>query len=287
MKKILSTCLLILGTFIYAKPIVVVSILPQESFVKKIAKDKIDVITMVAPGSSPHSYEPKPSQMKSLSNAALYFTIGVEFEEAWLKRFQAQNSQMLLVDMNKDITKRAMQEQQHNHDEHEDEHHHHHHDEFDPHTWTSPKNVAIMARNISETLCKIDPKNSAFYEQNLREFLSEIDATNATIKNILKSSENRKFMVFHPSWGYFADAFGLEQIALEVEGKNPKPKEIISIIKESKEHNIHTIFTQPEFSQKSATMIAKETNAKIYKITPLNPEWSQNLIKMAEAIAER
>ncbi len=287
MKKILSTCLLILGTFIYAKPIVVVSILPQESFVKKSLKDKIDVITMVAPGSSPHSYEPKPSQMKSLSNAALYFTIGVEFEEAWLKRFQAQNSQMLLVDMNKDITKRAMQEQQHNHDEHEDEHHHHHHDEFDPHTWTSPKNVAIMARNISETLCKIDPKNSAFYEQNLREFLSEIDATNATIKNILKSSENRKFMVFHPSWGYFADAFGLEQIALEVEGKNPKPKEIISIIKESKEHNIHTIFTQPEFSQKSATMIAKETNAKIYKITPLNPEWSQNLIKMAEAIAER
>lgn len=285
MKKVLSAILLILGSSLFAKPVVALSILPQESFVKKIAKDRVDIITLVAPGSSPHSYEPKPSQMKSLSNAAIYFTIGVEFEEAWLARFQAQNRDMLLIDMNKNITKIPMA--QIHHEEDEDEHEHHHdHGKFDPHTWTAPKNVAIMAKNIYEALVVLDPKNSDFYAQNLRDFLSEIDATNATIKNILKESKNRKFMVFHPSWGYFAAAFDLEQIALEIEGKNPKPKEIISIIKEAKEHNIRTIFTQPEFSQKSASVIAKETNAKLHKISPLSPKWSQNLINMATAIAE-
>lgn len=264
-----------------------VSILPQESFVKKIAKERVDVITLVAPGSSPHSYEPKPSQMQQLANATIYFKIGVEFEEAWLPRFQSQNSKMTLVDMNKNIIKLAMQEHPHDHDEHEDEHSHHHHDELDPHTWTSPKNVAIMARNITDALSKRDPQNADFYAQNLREFLSEIDATNTTIKNILKTAQQKKFMVFHPSWGYFADAYGLVQIALEIEGKNPKPKELIAIIKEAKEHNIRTIFTQKEFSQKSARIIANETDAKLYTISPLDPEWSNNLIKMAKAIANK
>jgi len=282
MKKIFLLFTLLLSACAFAKPIVLVSILPQETFVKKIAKESVDVITMVPPGSSPHSYEPKASQMRALSNAKLYFSIGVEFEHAWLKKFLAQNGALKIVDMNQNIQKIQMLEPHHHHNEAE---HHEEEDGIDPHTWTSPKNVAIMARNIYEALVQIDPKNEPYFKKNLREFLSEIDATHTSIKKLLKKSPNKTFMVFHPSWGYFADTYGLTQIAVEVNGKNPKPKEMVMIIEEAKENKIKTIFTQPEFSDKSAATIAQETDAKLYKISPLAPNWSQNLLKMADALA--
>ena len=287
MKKISITLLLCFSSLLFAKPIVAVSILPQETFVKKIAKERVDVITMVQPGSSPHSYEPKPSQMQALSNAALYFSIGVEFEEAWLERFRAQNSALKMIDMNAKITKIEMKGHHEEKHHKEETHQAHQHDGLDPHTWTSPKNVAIMAKNIYEALVALDPQNRLFYQTNLREFLSEIDATNATIKNLLKESQKKKFMVFHPSWGYFAQAYNLEQLAVEVNGKEPKPKEMQHIIEEAKENGIDTIFTQPEFSKKRASVIAQETNARVYTISPLARDWSQNLIKMANAIANK
>jgi zinc transport system substrate-binding protein len=299
MKKLLALLLFI--SFAMAKVDICVSILPQQTFVKKITKDLANVYVMVPRGSSPHSYEPKPSQMKHISSSKVYFTIDVEFEEAWLDRFKAQNRDLLFVDVDQGIQKSAMQKHSHHDDEHKEHKHeaHHDHDDhddheahdehnhkgLDPHIWTSPKNVKIIAKNIYETLIKIDSKNEKEYTKNYKEFLAEIDATDKTIKDLLSKSKNKKFMVFHPAWGYYAKEYHLEQMAIEVSGKSPKMKEMIELIKEAKEHDIKTVFTHPEFSDKSAKLIAKELGATVIKVSPLAPNWSANLIKITKAIA--
>lgn len=281
MQKVIFSIFIFFSSIIFAKPLVIVSIAPEKTFVQKITKDKADVTVMVEAGDSPHSYEPKAFQMIALSKADIYFSIGVDFEKAWLTRFKSQNPKLKFVNLSDTISKIAMP--RHNHeskDTHEDE-------GVDPHTWTSPKNVKIMAETIYETLSQIDSENEQFYKTNLNNFIKEIESTDKKIKEILKSIKPKtKFMVFHPSWGYFADAYDLIQVAVEVQGKSPKPKEMITIINEAKEEKVKVIFTQPEFSDKSAKIIAKETDLSVKKISPLNSEWSSNLINMARAIAD-
>ncbi|MDD2905115.1 MAG: zinc ABC transporter substrate-binding protein [Sulfurimonas sp.] len=279
MLRFLTFFLLLIASSLLAKPIVAVSILPQQTFVQKIAGEHIDVLLMVMPGNSPHSYEPKPAQMMALSQAALYLSIGVEFEEAWLGRFASQNKNMRIIDISEKIEKIA------HHEHHEAKHKE---DGGDPHTWTSPNNVKVMAHAIYEALVSIDKKHEAQYKKNLDTFLEEIARTQTQIHEILRNKpKTASFLVFHPSWGYFAHEFGLEQVTIEIEGKEPKPKEIIEILKKSKEEKIHVIFAQPEFSDKSAKIIAKEGDLRVVKISPLSPEWSSNLIKMAQAIADK
>ncbi len=172
------------------------------------------------------------------------------------------------------------------HGDHEEEHGHHEHEGLDPHTWTSPANVKIMAVNIYKALVEVDPANKEFYKSNLDDFIKEIKDTDKKISAILNDVKPKsKFIVLHPSWGYFANQYNLVQVAVEVEGKSPKPKEMMMIIDEAKEEKAKVIFTQPEFSDKMAQIIAKETNIAVNKISPLSSDWSENLIGMAKAIA--
>jgi zinc transport system substrate-binding protein len=288
MKKMLYLFTLFVTPLLFSQTNIVVSITPQKTFVEKITKDKANISVMVAPGSSPHAYEPKASQMVAIAKADVYFFIGVEFEQAWLGRFKSQNTALRFVDMNEGVERIAMLEHHHDEGHGKEKHEEKDGENMDPHTWTSPKNVALMAKNIYATLAKIEPQNAAFYKTNLEEFLQEISNTNAEIKNILKDLPPKSsFMVFHPSWGYFANDYNLRQIAVEAGGKSPKPKEMIKIIEEAKEEHVKVIFAQPEFSDKSAKIIAKEANVAVVKISPLSEEWSQNLINMAKAIANK
>lgn len=288
MKKILFAIFVAFSVQAFAKPVVVVSILPEKTFVEKIAKDLVDVTVMVEPGSSPHAYEPKSSQMISIAKADVYFSIGVEFENVWLEKFKSQNPKLKFVNLSDPISKIEMGGHHHEDEKTEDKSvkEEHEHSGLDPHTWTSPKNVAIMAHSIYKTLAEIDQKNEQLYKANLDTFIKEIEDTDTQIKNLFKNMKpERKFMVFHPSWGYFAKEYGLTQIAVEVDGKNPKPKEMITIINEAKEEQVRAIFAQPEFSDKSAKIIAKEVGIKVETESPLAADWSSNLIKMAKAIA--
>ena len=285
MNKILFLTLF-LNTFILANINTVVSILPEQTFVKAIGGDKVDVALMVLPGNSPHTYEPKPSQMKEIAKASLYFAIGVEFEKVWLPKFTTLNSNMKVVDLSKGIEKRSIVSHHHYT---RNEHHVDKHDDhagMDPHIWTAPANVKVIAKNIFEALSKEDPSNKEYYQKNLDTFLSKIDATDAEIKSVLAHlPKGTKFMVFHPSWGYFAHAYGLEQLAVEVEGKSPKPRELVTLIKEAKEEKVKAIFTQPEFSDAMAKVMANELNINVIKVSPLAADWSKNLLKIAHAIA--
>lgn len=269
-------------TILGATSHIVVSILPQKTFVKKIAGERAEVTVMVPPGSSPHSYEPKASQMIAISKADIYFSIDIEFEAAWLEKFKFQNRDLQFIDMGKNIKKIQMID---HYDE--DDPYGNHEDELDPHIWTSPENVEMMAQTIYDALVAQDPQSELFFKKNLDQFLVEIKQTDKKIREILKDLKpNQAFLVFHPSWGYFAKIYGLRQLAVEVGGKNPKPKELIAIIKQAKRENVKVIFAQPEFSQKSARIIAKEGKLTLRKLSPLSENWSENLIQMAYASAK-
>jgi len=188
----------------------------------------------------------------------------------------------MIIDLSENVEKIQMQEAHDVQTQHES----HEHEGQDPHIWTAPSNVKIIAENIYDALAKADPENKNYYKTNLDKFLLEIDKTDRQIKQILSSVKNeKKFMVFHPSWGYFANAYGLEQIAIEVEGKEPKPKELIHILKEAKEEKVKAIFTQPEFSDSVAKVIAKELGIPVIKVSPMAENWSENLKDIAKAIA--
>ena len=229
MKKILLVFAFLISFLNASTNQLTVNILPQKYFVQKIVKDKFDINVMVKPGSSPHNFEPKPSQMKLLDESKAYFLIGDPSEKAWLDRFKQNTKNTLFVDTTIGIEKIQMQP-----DEHEHEHHDHDHSGLDPHIWLDPVLVKIQAKNIYEAMIKIDAQNSDFYKANYEEFIKELDALDEQIKKLLTPYEKKSFMVFHPSWGYFAKRYNLEQISIEVEGKEPKPNELVELIEEAK-----------------------------------------------------
>ena len=260
---------------------VTVSILPQKYFVEKIGGDPVKVNVMVMPGEFPHTYEPKPRQMVDLSKSKVYFAIGVPFERAWLARFVSVNSSMAVIHTEAGIERLPMVEHHH-----EGETRHTEDEMKDPHIWLSPPLVKIQALTILGALQQVDPVNSSTYEANYKDFIAEIDLLHAGLENTFSGKEGTPFMVFHPSWGYFAKAYRLKQVPIEVEGKDPKPAQLMEIIKYAKLHGIKVIFVQPQFSTRSADLVAKEIGGKVVSIDPLAFNWAENLRKVASIFGE-
>jgi zinc transport system substrate-binding protein len=277
-----------------AKVDVFVSIAPQKYLVQQIGKDLVDAHIMVQPGADPHTYEPKPKQMVALARAQLYFAIGVEFEKARLKKISAANPQMKVIHTDEGIRKIPMPAHQH-HDEEENDQSGEHSAEsehgdgdephgnggLDPHIWLSPPLVMQQAQTILAALQAVDPLHRAAYEANYEAFCSEITALDAELRNIFAGKQGLQFIVFHPAWGYFADAYRLVQVPAEIEGKNPKPAQLKELIENAKEKNIKVIFVQPQFSTKSAELIAREIDAQVVFADPLAEDWANNLRAVA------
>jgi zinc transport system substrate-binding protein len=260
---------------------ITVSILPQKYFVEKIGGKNVRVNVMIPPGVDLHSYEPKPQQLQALNDAQAYITTGIAFETAWMDRIKSANQQMLIVDSTLGIERIPMVEHHHNEGEN-----HQQEETLDPHIWLSPKLVKIQAENIYNGLVKIDPTNQAKYQANLNNFITEIGQLDQQISQKLASVKNRKFMVFHPAWGYFAKDYNLEQEPIEVGGQEPSAAELANLISEAKQENIKIIFTQPEFSPRSAEMLAKEIDAKVIVISDLEENWSNNLLKVSKTLSQ-
>lgn len=262
-------------------PIVFVSIVPQQYFINRIAGDLVDARVMVEPGADPHTYEPKPSQMAALSEALVYFTVGIEFEGAWLARFADANPDMAIVDTTLAIEKLPMLFE----DNHEDDNGQHD-DELDPHVWVSPALVKIQLQHMYDSLVALLPEHEAVFTENLNIFLGEIENLEADIEDALAGVPSRKFLVFHPSWGYFAAQFDLTMIPVEVGGTEPSAAELAAIIDEAKAEDIHVIFAQPEFSTKSAETIAREINGEVILISPLAYDWLENMRTVASVFTD-
>jgi zinc transport system substrate-binding protein len=256
---------------------VTVSIVPQVYFVERIGGEHVAATTMVMPGANEATYEPRPEQLKALSRSAAYFSIGVPFEEAWLSRIVAANPGMAMVDTIAGIERIPIEA--HADDDHAG-------GAPDPHVWLSPRLVKVQAQAIYEALARLAPEHAETFQANLDAFLGDIDALEAEIREALSGIKSHKFMVFHPSWGYFARDFGLEQIAIEVGGQEPSAQELAALIEEARTEGIRVILAQPEFSTADAETIAREIGGEVLLVSPLAADWMENLRQVARTFAE-
>lgn len=249
---------------------IVVSIVPQKYFVERIGGEHVNVTVMVPPGFSPTTYEPKPEQLQILSEADAYVRIRVPFEDAWMERIVSANENMLIIDEAAGIERIGSQ---------------------DPHIWLSPQLVKVQAQTIYAGILALDPDHEADYTANLESFLTDLDELDASIRETLSELVSRKFMVFHPAWTYFARDYNLEMIPVQVEGSEPSAAEMAALIQMAWENNIKIIFAQPEFSTENAKTIAEEIGGEVLLISPLAPDWLDNLHRVtdtfAAALAER
>ncbi|WP_270990677.1 metal ABC transporter solute-binding protein, Zn/Mn family [Campylobacter upsaliensis] len=278
MKKILL--FLFFGfSFLMAKPVVSVSIAPQEFFVKKIAGDSVEINTLLPQNSDEHTFEFKASHLSKLEKSDLYFTMGLEFEKVFLDKFKRNFPNLSIVNTQKNIHFLEFEEEHEHHD-----HDHDHDHAKDIHTWLDPILVKTLATNIATALKEKYPQNAKMYENNLQNFHKELESLNSQIDEELKGVKNRKFIVYHPSWAYFAKRYHLEQIPVEIAGKEPKISDLKRIIKKAKEENIKVIFVQPGFPENAARVLAKECNAKITMINHLSKEWDKELLETTKAL---
>jgi len=288
-------------------PSAFVTITPQKYFVDKISGGQTAVSVMVEAGANPHAYEPKPRQMAALAKASVYFTIGDSFDQTWLARIVSANPGITIVHTAEGIEKIPMadghghegeahghKDTGHKHDgkghghKHDAKAHGHDHGTLDPHVWLDPALVKIQAAHIRDGLSKVDPANAQEYAANAAAFMQELDELDSELRTILSvlPEDRRTFLVFHPSWGYFAKAYGLKQASIEVEGKEPSPRDMARIIAMGKETGARVVFVQPQFSEKSAGVIANQIGAQVVRLDPLAADWSENLRKAAHAFVD-
>lgn len=266
---------------------VTVSIPPQAFIVKNIGREKVSVSVMMPPTASPETYEPGPARMAELKNSAVYFTLDVPFEDAFIGKVKGEYPNVRFAEMRKNIQLLKMAGHHHHHEAEEREEHrgHHHHDgEEDPHVWLDPVNLKIMADNCAEVLIAADPGNAWSYRANLADLKNRLDALHEKLKNELAGSEGKAFMIYHPSWGYFANRFGLIQVAVEVDGKEPSAAEMVKIVDFIKENNVKQILSQvqsPEFVVRS---IAEANSVQIHALDPLKEDVVENLLDAAAEI---
>lgn len=284
---------------------VTVSILPQAYFVNRIGGGLVTTNVMVGPGEEAHTYEPTPEQMKSLNDSRIFFSIGVEYEETWIPRFQDVNPDLRIVDSAEGIERLSMASGHHHHDGedhgHEDHKDHENHEEhahetgegeehqdeerLDPHVWLSPANGKIIAENILQAMIDLAPEHAGTFQENYEALINDINALDADIQETLSGAAGGSFMVFHPAWGYFAHAYDLEQIPVQVGGQDPSPAELAELVEIAQEENIRVVFVQPTFSTADAEAIAEEINAEVAVVDPLAQDWLENLKTVTEAFA--
>lgn len=246
---------------------VMVSILPLAEFTEKTGGERVQVSVMIPAGASPHSHEPTPAQLTELNNAHVYVKAGtpIEFEVAWLDKILSIKKDIFVCDASHAIEVLKP--------------------EIDPHIWLSPLNAQIIVENICTALIEVDPGNKDFYYRNKQAYIKELIELNNRIEILLNNKKNRKFLVYHPAWGHFARTFDLEQIPVEVGGKEPTAKGISQIIKRAKDENIKIVFASPQFSAKSAQVIAREIQGEVILIDPLEKNYISNLAYVAQQLS--
>ncbi|SRR6056297_1961281 len=253
---------------------VAVSIVPQKTFVKAVAGERVEVITMIPPGYSPANYAPDTRQLMAFSDASVYFTIGVPAEESnILPRIAKLNQEVRIVPLEGIVNERY-------------EPRYFSGGSIDPHIWLSPKRVIVMIEVIEETLSELMPDQSGFFKKNAADYIGKLETTDEVIKEKLSNIETQSFFVYHPSFGYFAQDYGLKMYAVEQNGKAPSPKRLSELIDLAGDQNIGVIFYQPEIDSRQTRIFASEIDGVAKEIDPLASNYIDNLLDMADTFLE-
>ena len=318
MQKLLMLWIIVLVPAIgLAEPLrVFASVVPIQTFVEKIGGRHVDARVMVRPGFNPHTYDPTPQQISALAGAALYVRTGVPFEKAWMARIRSANSEMKVFDARDGIALREMEahdhddhghsadhrteaDQDHGHDAHDKhkkqgkhaehgsrEGDHDGHEEKDPHVWTSPLLVRHMIGAIRDKLTELAPAHAETFARNHDAFAAELEVLDRELHAQLDPLQNRRFMVFHPAWGYFADSYGLTQVSIEREGKEPGARGLAALIDQAKKDKIKVVFVQPQFDKRQARQVAQAIGGVVIAVDPLAADYVDNLRRVGREFAQ-
>lgn len=268
--------------------IVSVTIEPQRYFAEQIAGDKFAINCVVPSGQSPETYDPTPQQMVQVGKSLAYLQIGyIGFEQAWMESIRQNNPKMEVFNLSDGINllKNAEDGKAHSHGEGE-VCNHHHPGGIDPHTWNSFAGARVIARNTLAAFVALDPENEAYYTANYNTLLEEIEQTERTVASMLEPLSSRTFIIYHPALTYFANEFGLTQLCIEMDGKEPSPAQLKELVETARNHNTQVVFIQQEFDQKNAELIAKETGCRLVRINPLDYDWNKEMIHIAKSLAD-
>ncbi len=276
---------------------VVVSILPQKHFVEKVGGKHVSVEVLVGPHDNPETYQILPQQLTALGRSRIWFTIGMAFEQQLEPRIRSNYPKLKLVPTDQNAPKREMPAEldppvatampddraaADNHEGQEDDGHGH--GLHDPHIWLDPRLVKIQAEAIAQALVEADPENSDEYRSNLKAFHAELDALHGELREKLAPVAGRRIVAAHPAFGYFTDAYGLRQVSAEVEGKDPTARQLQDLQSLARQHNIDTLFVQPQFSQRTARVVADRMNARLVVLDPLDEDYATNMRHMARQV---
>jgi zinc transport system substrate-binding protein len=273
------------------KPVVFTGIAPYAFFVQKIAGPKLQIEVFVPSGQSPHTFSPSFSQMMLLKKAHAYIRSGQLFEQSLIRRAQSIQPDLRIINALHDLKLSPMlaecDHETHEHNKHDHAAHQpQNSNELDLHVWLSPRMALKIAWNISRELSLIFPESADIFQQNLAAFTKELKESDQRIRTELAPFAGRSFYVFHPSFGYFAEDYNLKQVAIESQGKEPGSRSLALLIRDARRENIRIIFTQPQFSQKSATTLAKSIKGKVVAIDPLAMDYFQNLDLITKNLKE-
>lgn len=252
------------------KPIVAVTIVPEQTFVKAVCGDLAEVITMVPPGNSPETYEPTAAEIEQFSKASLYFSIGVPTEEASILPLTGEKKVISLQDKVAEVYAERTFES----------------GERDPHIWLSPKRVKVMIEVIAGEMCELDPANKDTYNSNAQVYIEQLDELDRQISAALEGVQNKTIIVYHPAFGYLCDDYGLTMFALEEEGKEATISHLQDMIDLAKSENIKVIFYQDEIDSSQSEAFAEELGGKTIQLSPLAANYIENLKNMADTMAE-
>jgi zinc transport system substrate-binding protein len=261
------------------KPVIVVSILPQKTFIEKIAGNDFEIVVLIPPGATPEAYTLIPSQLKDIARSVVWLRIGnIGFELSWMDKIAQVNKNMKIYDLSEGLDLIAENSIQNGVQVKTGG--------VDPHTWMSPALVKKMAKKIRDIISEINPDGSQKYMKGYQEFIAEIDQLNVDIKKVLQGFEGKTIITFHPSLTYFARDYDLTQISLESGGKEPTPHHIKQVVDLANKEKIKVIYIQSEFDKEHARIFAEEIGGKIIQVSPLNPDWTNNLVEIATTMRD-
>lgn len=291
------------------KPVLVVTVLPQQYFVQRIAGDGYHVEVMIPPGQSPHTYEPSPQQMKAVSRGKIYFLSGqLPFETSWREKLTSINHLMIVKDTSAGVTwiketdphqqpeSREVHSGEAEHRGHADHTHQedahpasasgHHHGGYNPHQWLSPTEVKIQAGHIKDALSAMNPTQKEMFHRNYTSFIQDLDILGTELQEVLAPVKGRKFFVYHPAFTYLARDYGMTEISIEMDGKSPGVSGMKKIIDQGRALGITAIFVQQQFSTANAEAVAAEIGARVIPLDPLSADWLNNMRHMARTFRD-
>ena len=263
------------GNYSGKKDVITVSVSPFSYFAKAISGSDYDINVMVPASADPHIYEPVPGQIAALGSSVAYISDGyLGFEMTWLDRFYETNKTMKRLSLGDKIDPLISG-------------HHHQGDHVegaDPHYWISPKCAMIMAPSVRELLCELNPLQKHKYEANYQRLVIKIQELDKKARELFSGVQNRSFMIYHPNLGYLARDYGLEEIPVEYEGKEPPPSRMKELIDRARKDRLKTVFVQREYDTKNAKAIAGEIGGEIRIIDPLSEDWQKVTIDIINAL---